>query len=39
MMEVASVDVEEVSQIYERIDREIAFEEARADRLLRLYGR
>jgi hypothetical protein len=29
---------EEVTQIYQRIDRELAVEEARADRLLRLYG-
>ena len=32
-------DMEEANQIYERIDREIAVEEARADRLLRLYDR
>jgi hypothetical protein len=31
-------EVEEANQIYQRIDRELAVEEARADRLLRLYG-
>jgi len=29
---------EEVAEIYHRIDRELAVEEARADRLLRLYN-
>jgi hypothetical protein len=29
---------EEITQIYSRIDRELAVEEARADRLLRLYN-
>ncbi len=35
---LSPVEEDEVSEIYLRIDRELAIEEARADRLLRLYN-
>jgi hypothetical protein len=37
-MDDSPEEAETANQIYERIDRELTVEEARADRLLRLYG-